>query len=252
MSGPSYPHTPNAYGFDYVDTVISQYANSPIIMALIKNLSECFDPQADFDLFYDNVWNINTANGAGLDLLGRILGVTRVVALSAAPYFGFAEAGNVGFGNGPFYNGQITTTNYSLSDEAYRFLLLAKAASNITDGSIKSINQVMMTLFPGRGNCYVKEVKETAQYFAFGEAGASTGFGSFPFYSGQRTKTMQIQYVFDFTLSEYELAIVQQTGVIPKPTGVSATIYLNPTAMLVPYGSSSMLTSDGFTIFVKG
>ena len=84
-----------------------------------------------------------------------------------------------------------------------------------------------MNLFPGQGNAYVTEGMATGHYFGFAESNSAVGFNQAPFYSGQIITTMKMTYTFDFQLSNVQLAIVQQSGVLPKPTGVEATIVQN-------------------------
>lgn len=180
------------------DTVISQYANSPIIMALLESFNDWVDPEADFDLFYRQVWDIDTATGYGLDVWGRIVGVDRVLAVPSTPkYFGFFDgAGSYApFNNGPFNAGGSFTQNYVLSDDAYRTLVLIKAAANISDCSASSINVLMTALFGQRGRTYVADL------------------GS-----------MQMSYNFEFFLQPFELTILQSAGVLPRPTGVQISI----------------------------
>src|SRR6266566_2744681 len=137
---------------DFDKTVISQYSNSLIITQLITNLNQYIDPSANLDQFYNLIWNIDTAQGYGLDVWGRIVGVNRVLQIAAGSFFGFQEANDrTGFNQSPFYAGQPTTTSFSLTDQAYRKLIFAKAAANITDSSIPAINQLLMNLFPNRG-----------------------------------------------------------------------------------------------------
>lgn len=214
MSGPPYPR-PNPFGsnaigsfvigvspigsispFDVWTTIISQYANSPVLTQLIQDWAEYFDPTADFDAFFDLIWNIDSAQGYGLDVWGRILGISRTLNIPASgQYLGFQEAGDPDyqpFNSAPLFAGQPTTDNFDLSDTAYRRLLFAKALTNITDGAIPSINQLLLSLFPGRGNCYVRDNHD-----------------------------MTMTYVFEFVITAVELAIVQTSGALPKPTGVS-------------------------------
>lgn len=221
MSGPPYPHPnpvpgSNAIGefqigvspigtiptFDYWSTVISQYANAPILTQLITNFFQYIDPTVNLDAFFDNMWNVDSAQGYGLDVWGRIVGVNRQVNVpSVVTYLGFNEAGNVGFtgfNQSQFYSGTPNTTVFNLTDTAFRLLIFAKALSNISDGSIKSINQLLLNLFPGRGNAYVVD-----------------------------GNNMTMQYVFNFTLSQVELVILQQTNVLPKPVGVASSIVSN-------------------------
>lgn len=217
MTGPAYPPSPlpgsNGFGeftigvspigtiipFNFWQTIISQYANSPILTQLIADFDSYVDQTQNFDAFYDLIWNVDTAQGYGLDIWGRIVGVSRILQIpSGGTYFGFEEsdAGPVGtFGQSPFYNGETTTSSYILSDDAYRTLIFAKALANICDGSIPAINQLLLNLFPGQGNCYVTD--------------------------GQN---MTMTYTFKFVLNPVQAAIVTQSGVLPKPVGVVATV----------------------------
>lgn len=184
--------------FDVWNTIISQYANSPIITSIITDFAQSMDQTSNIEAFFELVINLDTAQGYGLDVWGRIVGVTRVLHVeNAGDYFGFEEAGlsAFGFNQEPFYSGAPLTDNFELTDDAFRLLIIAKAASNITDGSVKSINALLMSLFVGRGNCYVIDGLD-----------------------------MSMQYHFDFDLTPVELAILGQSGVLPTPGGVSATI----------------------------
>jgi hypothetical protein len=215
-------------GFDVWSTVISQYANSPILTTLITNLDQYIDQTRNLDAFYDAMLNIQTAQGYGLDCWGRIVGVNRVLQVQDVNWFGFEEAspGSFTFGQGSFYSGAPLTSNYALSDEAYRTLIYAKAAANITDGSIPAINRILMTLFPNRGNAYVTDGFQSAGWFGFAESQNALGFGQASFYSGQTVQSMVMTYTFTFQLSPVELAIVQQSGVLPKSTGVAASVVI--------------------------
>lgn len=233
MAVPTYPPAPQSEPFNVFQTVISQYANSPILLQLVENLQAYFDQKTNFDEFYTNIWDIDTANGEGLDIWGRILGVSRILTLSTGSYLGFAEAqpdtGENAFGQSPFYTNQTLTQNFSLTDDAYRTLLLAKAVSNVCDGSIPSYNRLLMALFPGRGNCYVTEGTDNNVTLA----------------------NMQIAYAFEFSLTPVDLAILEQSGVLPKPTGVSASLALNAQSLFVPLNSSSFTTSANETFLVQ-
>lgn len=184
--------------FDWFSTVLSQYANSPILLALVENFADYIDPTANFDAFFQLVFDVDTAVGYGLDVWGRIVGVSRILQLPApGDYFGFSESSDAhSFNEAPFYGGGSLTNNFALSDDAYRRLILAKALANICDGSIPAINQILINLFGGSyGNCYVTD-------------------------GGDMTMT----YTFGATLSPVDFAIVSQSGVLPRPVGVSATI----------------------------
>jgi hypothetical protein len=183
--------------FDIWLTVISQFANSPRLMQLILDFFGYIDQTVNFENFIDDIWDIDTATGYGLDVWGRIVGVTRVLSIpTPSTFLGFKEAspGSDAFNSSPFFQGQSATNNFVLSDDAFRILIFAKALANISDGSVKAINQLLLSLFPGRGNAFVTDNQD-----------------------------MTMTYTFLFALSLAEQAIVGQSGVLPKPTGVSAS-----------------------------
>lgn len=187
---------------DFDRTIISEFSSSPTLCALITSINEWIDPDANFEAFYTNIWNIDSASGFGLDIWGRIVGINRIVTLAGPipPYFGWEEArpSTTGFNQAPFYSGPAVTQNFTLTDEAYRNAILVKAAQNITNCSIPAINQILLNLFPGRGSCYVLD-----------------------------GLNMTLTYVFNFALVPFEVALVTTSGVLPKPTGVKA-LYIYP------------------------
>jgi hypothetical protein len=246
VSGPPYPPVDpdnNAIGeftigtspigtispFNIWDTVASQYANSPILTTLITNFAGYVDPTANIDNFFDLIFNVDSAIGYGLDVWGRIVGVARTITIfQPFPHFGFEEAGDaMGFNQAPFWSGGFTTVNFTLDDLTYRRLILTKAFANISQCSIPMLNQMLLTLFPHRGNCFVTEGGQFGPWFGFEEATDGLGFNQAPFYSGQIAPRMVMTYTFNFALSPVELAIVQASGVLPKPTGVKAYVVVN-------------------------
>lgn len=193
-AGPDSPY--GRLAFDVMQTLLAQYANSPVLIDLLQRLNLALDQARNLDAWFTSVWDIRTAQGYGLDVWGRIVGVTRVLRIPVpTPFLGWDEASDaVGFGQGVWAGRGATTENYALSDIAFRRLILTKAALNITDGSIPAINAALMTLFPDHGNCYVRDDGGMAMTFVFGTP-----------------------------LSPQELAVVTQSGVLPRPIGVSVT-----------------------------
>jgi hypothetical protein len=96
-AGPSFPIPIAPPTFNYWQTILSQYANSPRLTGMIEAFNAAWDQTQNFDNLYDLIWNVLTAQGYGLDVWGRIVGVTRVLSLpSSATYLGFDEAGSSG------------------------------------------------------------------------------------------------------------------------------------------------------------
>jgi hypothetical protein len=185
---------------DVEQTIISQYANSATITQLVRNMNTYLDPRADFDTFFDCVWNVETAQGFGLDIWGRIVNISRELLIPAASlYFGFKDAlpGSYPFGDQPFYDGTPPATQtYKLADDAYRQLILVKALANISATNAPAINQLLQNMFAGRGWCYVNDLGG-----------------------------MALRYTFEFDLTPYEFAIMTQSGALPRPAGVNASLF---------------------------
>lgn len=180
--------------------IISQYAQGPVLTALIDNAAQYFDQSANWNNFYQYVWNIDTAVGFGLDFWGKVLGVSRYLQIPAtAAYLGFQGAGGTASGHpfdvGVFFDGATATQTYALPDPDYRILLYAKAFGNICRCCIPVLNQLMRMLFSAYGDAYCLD-----------------------------NGNMQMTWYLGFTPTSIQLAIVEQSGVLPHPTGVLVSV----------------------------
>lgn len=180
---------------DVERTIISQYANSPTLCGLIDGFNQCIDPRSNIQAFLDYVWNVQTAQGFGLDIWGKIVGLnTREVIVTAdIDYFGFdtGVTDTFPFGEGIFYVDADGVNVYRLSDTAFRTAILIKAMSNISRCTVQSINRIISRLFRSRGACYVIDLGG-----------------------------MRMRYVFEFAMFPWEEAVVDQLNILPKPAGV--------------------------------
>ena len=111
-------------------TIISQYGNSATISQLIQNMNEYIDPEVNIWAFYNFVFNVQTAQGFGLDIWGRIVGLQGGRNILANPV-------------------------YVLDDTAFRSVILLKALSNISASTIPAINRLLTNWMTGRGKTWV-------------------------------------------------------------------------------------------------
>lgn len=176
---------------------MKQYSASQTINKLIADRAEYFNNEW-VDDFYSNIWNVDTAQGLGLDIWGRIVVIGRSIEVTESDYFGFSTTPTkswLPFNQGVFYNGEKSTSVFRLSDNAYRALILAKALSNISATDVRSLNRALRSLFQNRGNAYVKQVGP-----------------------------MAIEYVFEFFLEPWESSVVRFSEALPRPAGVSVSV----------------------------
>ena len=180
------------------DTLMSQYANSPAICALINGMNDMIDPNYSVNSFYNLVWNVSTANSLGLDVWGRIVGADRNAKIIPpdAAVFGF-ETDPQSFqplDQAPFRGSDANFASYRLNDSDYRKVIMLKAAANLIYATAPNINRFMQAIFGKR--CY---------YLLTG--------------------TMKAAYYFEFKLDFFERYLVYTLGILPVPCGVEVEYF---------------------------
>ncbi|UCQ42957.1 DUF2612 domain-containing protein [Edwardsiella piscicida] len=180
------------------ETILTQYSASKSLLSIIDTFNQAVNLDDFTNEFIDRVWDLTTCESFGLDMWGKIVGVSRYIKASIdSDSFGFSEAddGSDGypspFNDQPFYAGLQETETVRLSDNAYRTLILCKAFSNISIATIPDVNRFLTMLFNGRGRCYCINYKE-----------------------------MTMGITFEFHLEPFEISILQNYEVTPIPSGV--------------------------------
>ncbi len=189
-------------------TLQSQYSASPNIKALTASFEELV-PRAEIELYYEKIFNIYTAQGIGLDIWGRILGIGRLIQAQKDSFFGFNGSDLFGFDQMPFVHEDLTEF-YEMPDYAYRkYLLITKAFSNISDSTAPVLNYVLGQIFEGQ-KAYV----------------INTG-------------VMQIRFVFDFFPDGLDLNIFK-LGLLNRGAGVGYDFYAIPSAQTFGFAGSGL------------
>lgn len=135
-------------------TVQSQYAASPRILALAAQYWQLLDPTPSADLMISKMIDPSTAEGYGLDVWGRIVGIKRALVPVGGDYLAFAPPSNVtnpdgnSWNNAPF--NPVNAAGYA-SDAIYRVYVYVKAMLNIGNGSLADLNRYFSLLFPDSG-----------------------------------------------------------------------------------------------------
>lgn len=172
-------------------TIQSQYSASKTIIELVQSARVRISPWADISLFYQNIFDIETAQGIGLDWWGRILGIGRLLDVEdTGEWMGFEEADYNPFNSSPMWDGNTSTQQTRLADDAYRYLLMWKALANISTADTASLNNLLLGLFPGQ-DVVVHEVG-----------------------------TMAIELYVFFPLEPYQRAVLREYGLFARGAGV--------------------------------
>lgn len=120
------------------DLIVNQLRDSQNYVEVIRLLAEDFDEASDIYEYIAKNINIMKAKGVWLDLIGDIVGVSRVFDKQIQPtYFGFSDQENVtGFGQARFREPNDKTTSSSiLNDDDYRVVIIGQIARNYGDVS---------------------------------------------------------------------------------------------------------------------
>jgi len=195
---------------DYRETLLSQYANSPIIISIIEGMNDAIDPREMIEQFYQLLWNLSTAQGLGLDIWGRIVGVSRNVRMAdpEAVNFGFKTTPQdpkfTPFDVAPFSGSGSQFQSYRLPDSLYKQLIVIKASSNILYATAPNINKYLKMIFNDRAYYYI-------------------------------TGPMTAKYIFEFELTAFQRLITYTLKLLPEPCGV-----------MVSYESYSVNGTFGF------
>lgn len=198
----------------------SQYSASPTIKALAQAYWQDVAPYEDLTLFYQSIFDLDTATGVGLDIWGRVVGIGRDLTVDEnVEYFGFYGTGAQPFGQGgtgTFYLTKATTDYYSLTDVAYRKMIYWKAMANISDAAAATLNRLMQALLDISLPVYVLE-----------------------------TGVMTIRVVMETSLSAFYTSIIRNYGLMAKGAAVGLEWLVVPTPVfgfdgtgLQPFGQA--------------
>lgn len=174
---------------EFMPVIISQYSASPRIIAILEGFRSEIEARSGILLFYEMMFNIDTAQGISLDIWGRIINISRTI---------YDED-----------NGYALT----LSDEAYRTLLLYKALANISDATIPSLsrlNEILFESIAGSTKGWVIEILDEGK----------TDEGAF-----YNQRPMHIRWIFNRFFDREELAIFKVAGTFCRGGGVGWGLY---------------------------
>lgn len=215
----------------YQALLIAQYRTKPKAAAEIGIYARTILGDGVFFTALQNAFDLATAVGPQLDILGKYIGLSRLIGPpTPAPWFGCPSYNGGDPQNDNGCQNYLDTSqnvgilffsytyagmqNTALSDEAYQFMLQLKAILNINDGTLSTI-KALLKLFFGPAVTVVDNADMTLTY------------------SIARNCPVDIATLTPF---------------LPKPMGVG--LIVNSTAALftrVTSDGSTRVTSDGST-----
>lgn len=141
---------------DYTGLITSEHADKSKFMAMVGAVAGMFADSQNFLASLTPAFDLDTAIGAQLDVLGIWIGVSRRIAVPIANvYFSWDTAGvgwDQGVWKGTFDPGSSISV---LDDDTYRLVLRAKIGANNWDGSIITAAPILSEIF-GDSGTYVQ------------------------------------------------------------------------------------------------
>ena len=135
--------------------LIWQYRTKPKALGTIKAINKETGNTFNNVIQIVDVLSINDATGYALDLIGRHVGVSRVLPSAITKeYFGWLEDNTaLSFDIGEFYrHGDALTASVVLNDSDYRFFIKAKITKNYQSGEISNIVKSIKFVIGKHGN----------------------------------------------------------------------------------------------------
>lgn len=136
----------------YTDLITSYHASKPLFFEHIDLTTSPFTAVSDTTGSLISAFDIDSADGVQLDILGLWIGRSRYVAEPISGiYFGWDQEG-LGYDQGVWQGPYDPDTGYTaLSDETYRIILKAKIAINTWDGQNDSLPAILDAATAGSG-----------------------------------------------------------------------------------------------------
>ena len=127
-------------------SLVTSYNQQPKFLAMIKALTEAYWSLVQLSSQVDQFYNIDSAVGSQLDVLGQWIGFSRTLNISKQ-WFSFNELYE-GFDLGDWYVfGDVPYESVKLTDQLYRIVLKAKILINQFDGTRPAFEAILNQLF---------------------------------------------------------------------------------------------------------
>jgi uncharacterized protein DUF2612 len=185
------------YSVDVEAALLWQYSNSPNLLSIITQMQAWYDEnQTEFWTdWFNNVFNLQTANQFGCSVWAIILDIPIIVATSPSnpeiPGIFFSSE-HANFSNGNFFNNNNSAVQLTV---AQAIIVLRMRYYQLTSrGTVPEINAFLADLFSDLGPAYVLD-----------------GYN------------MTAEYIFEFVLPSPLEYIFNNYDILPRPAGVGVT-----------------------------
>lgn len=189
------------YSVDILQAILWKYDEAVTLQSLLSQKQDWYTVnQTEFwSNWYNDVFNLLTANDFGLSVWAQILGLPIFINTNpdpvGKPIWGFGT-NYKNFTHGNFSN---SNQNISLPTEQKRIILRLRYFQLITRGAAPEVNAFLQIVFADYGSVYMLDGLD-----------------------------MSITYVFTFTPPPNLLTVLKDYDILPRPAGVGIKYVINP------------------------
>lgn len=134
---------------DYLNLITSEHRDKPKFKAMVSLGAEVFVHLQNLLTSMNPLFDVDTATGEQLDIIGEWAGITRNVIIPIAGiYFSWDADYTLGWEFGTWQGHLAPVDITSLPDDAYRTLIRAKIAANSWDGTTDGAYAIWDVIFP--------------------------------------------------------------------------------------------------------
>jgi hypothetical protein len=209
------------YSVDVLAALLWQYNQAPNLTSLLTQQQAWYDlNQTEFWTdWYNNVFNLQTANQFGLSVWAIILNIPIIVATSPSnPMIPgiFFSSNHATFNQGNFFD--TGNTAIQLTVEQASIVLRMRYYQLTSKGTVPEINRFLSILFEDYGTCYVLD-----------------------------GLNMTGEYIFEFGLPSAIEYIFNNYDILPRPAGVGTTYRV---VVPTPFGFDQPMNFDNGNFLV--
>jgi len=136
---------------DYIPLIPSENRDKSKFLAMVTLVTGCFADAANAIRSIEHGLDIDSAQGAQLDILGLWIGLPRTLNVPFNVFFSF-DTDNLGFDQGSWKGPYDPVSGVmTMDDGTYRIMLKAKIGANNWDGTMPSYLSILAEAFTGTG-----------------------------------------------------------------------------------------------------
>lgn len=143
---------------DYTGKITSEHSDKPKYMAMVQTVATCLLGAGNVSATLPEEFDLDSAIGAQLDVIGEWVGVTREIPTPLTGVYFALDTAGLGFDEGAWQGPFDPDTGITiLDDETYRTLIRARIGANRWDGTLEQSKAILDLVFSGDTFVFIED-----------------------------------------------------------------------------------------------